>query len=298
MKNVLKFKHRKTQRDFMKNFRICRKLNYAIESDEKKANVDHLTAFIREKMVNAGYTEVLETFEKDEAIDKIDYIFSIGGDGTMLHSMHHHIGKKSIVVGVNAGNVGFLTPYSIQDILSSDVVSMIENQPRIEQRSILEHSFGLKKGVAVNDYAITAFTPNGMIEFSIEVEHRGQVSRAGRYRANALVVSGPCGSTAYNMNAGGAIVDPSVKCMQMVMIAPMTLGARPLIVGTNSIIHVTVHNTAKIFSDGMHYHDMSEDSNKISITLMEKESNILVPNDWNFYSTLAKKLHWNNGNDV
>lgn len=274
----------------MKSFRICQKLNYAIESDEKKANVDKLTHFIREKMLQAGHIEVLEDAQS------IDYIFSIGGDGTMLHSMHHNIGKGSLVVGVNAGNVGFLTPYSIQDMLSSDVISLLEN-PRIEKRSILEHNFNGEKGVAVNDYAITAPAPNGMIEFSIEVEHRGQISRAGHYRANALVISGPCGSTAYNMNAGGAIVDPTVKCMQMVMVAPTTLGSRPLIVGVNSAIHVTVHSPSKIYSDGIEYHDMSSNE-KLSVTLMQQESSILVPRDWNFYSALAKKLHWNNGKDV
>lgn len=275
----------------MTTFHICRKLNYDTESVEKRAKVDQLTLFIRSKLTEAGYTEV------DDNASTIDYIFSIGGDGTMLNSMHHNIWKKSLVVGVNAGNVGFLTPYSIEDILSSDVVSILENQPRIENRSILEHAIGDKRGVAVNEYAITATSPNGMVDFSVEVEHRGQIHRAGDYRANAVLISGPCGSTAYNMNAGGAIVDPSVKCMQMVMVAPTTLGSRPLIFGLNTTIHITTKNPANIYSDGIEYHKMQA-GDKISILLMRQESEIIVPKDWNFYNALAKKLHWNNGKDV
>lgn len=274
-----------------KTFHISRKLNYDIETPEKKARVDQISDFIRNTLLNVGYIEV-SNYE-----DTIDYIFSIGGDGTMLHSMHYNIWKHSLIVGINAGNVGFLTPFSIEDILHSDLVSLIEDNPRIENRSILEHWIYDKRGVAVNEYAITSDQPNGMINFSVEVEHRGKIHRAGDYRANALLVSGPCGSTAYNMNAGGAIVDPSVKCMQMIMVAPTTLGSRPLIFGLNTTLHITVKNLAKIFSDGIEYHSMNP-GDKMSIALMQQESKIIVPKNWNFYSALAKKLHWNNGKDV
>ena len=277
----------------MKNFRICRKLNYATETKEKQTEVDNLTKYIKEKMLAANFVEAQEKSKQ------VDYVFSIGGDGTMLHSMRHHIYKGSKVIGVNAGNVGFLTPYSMEDIFSSDVISLITTNPRIEKRSILAHKIGKDKGYAVNDYAITAPNQNEMLDFSLEIEHRGQISRAGQYRANALVISGPCGSTAYSMNAGGAIVDPVVKCIQMVMIAPTTLGARPLIISKNSIVHVKMNSNAKIFSDGILTKEiLAKDNIDFSVSLMTRESNVLVPQDWNFFSTLAKKLHWNNGRDV
>lgn len=274
----------------MKTFHICRKINYSTETVEKQAKVDQLTNYIRKHLLEADFVEV------NSEARIIDYIFSIGGDGTMLNSMHNNIWKKSLVVGVNAGNVGFLTPYSIDDILNSNVVSLLEN-PRIENRSILEHWVQDKRGVAVNEYAITSHSPNGMVDFSVEVEHRGQIHRAGDYRANAVLLSGPCGSTAYNMNAGGAIVDPSVKCMQMVMVAPTTLGTRPLIFGLNTTVHIITKNPAKIYSDGIEYVNMDA-GEKISIALMRQESEIIVPKDWNFYNALAQKLHWNNGKNV
>lgn len=277
----------------MQNFRICPKLNYLTETKEKKENVDKVINYIREKMILAGF---VEANNKDK---QIDWVFSIGGDGTMLHSMRSHLYKGSTVIGVNAGNVGFLTPYSLDDIFNSDLISLIENEPRIEKRSILSHNVCDQKGYAVNDYAITAVGPNDMLDFSIEIEHRGLLSRAGTYRANALVVSGPCGSTAYNMNAGGAIIDPVVKCMQMVMIAPTTLSTRPIIISKNSKIHVKLHSAAKIFSDGILTEEITANQNcEMTISLLQKESNILVPQDWNFFSVLAKKLHWNNGKDV
>jgi len=276
----------------MKNFIICQKLNYATETHEKQMNVDKVTSHIRQKMLEAGYQEA------NTKCKQIDFVFSIGGDGTMLHSMRSHLYKSSLVVGVNAGNVGFLTPYNLEDIFSSDVVSLLEDNPRIEKRSILSHSHEKNKGYAVNEYVFKATEPNAMIEFSIEIEHRDLISRAGHYKADALIISGPCGSTAYNMNSGGAIVDPVVKCMQLVMIAPTTLGSRPLIISKNSKIHITIHNSAKAFSDGILLEDINGSNHKFTISLLQRESNILVPQDWNFFSVLAKKLHWNNGRDV
>lgn len=280
----------------MKNFRICQKLNYATETQEKRDNVDQVTKYIREKMLAAGFAEAPAKSKQ------VDFAFSIGGDGTMLHSMRSHLYKGSLVIGVNAGNVGFLTPYSLEDILSSDVVSLIggnDNEPRIEKRSILSHIFGDEKGYAVNDYAITGLGPNDMLKFSVAIEHRGLISRAGDYIANALIVSGPCGSTAYNMNAGGAIVDPVVKCIQLMMVAPTTLGTRPLIISKNSKIHITLHKPAKVFVDGILMKETTgQEEEKLTISLLQRESNILVPQDWNFFSLLAKKLHWNNGRDV
>jgi NAD+ kinase len=277
----------------MKTFKVCQKLNYATETKEKQNNVDSLTSYIKQKMLIGGFTEANE---KDISVD---YVFSIGGDGTMLHSMRNHVKKGSIVIGINAGNVGFLTPYNMEDIFSSDVVSLIDeaNNPRVEKRSMLSSLVKKEMGYAVNDYAITAKGPNDMIDFSIEIEHRGQTNKAGFYRANAVVVSGPCGSTAYNMNAGGAIIDPVVKCMQLVMVAPTTLGARSLIISKRSTIHVVMHSKANVYSDGILSQELVS-GDRFSISLLAKECNILVPQNWNFFSVLAKKLHWNNGRDV
>lgn len=273
------------------SYHIIKKLNYKVETEEKKKIVDEIAQQIEQKM---------SFLNKKKEAKCPKYVFSIGGDGTMMHSMHEYIKHKSIIIGIHAGNVGFLTPFEQSDINS--IVELIDNpKARIEQRSILTYesfsSMKHKKELCINEFAITAMGPNDMLDFSVEIEHRGLVSKAGNYKANAVLVSGPCGSTAYNMNAGGAIVDPSVKCMQFLMIAPTTLGARPIIIGKNSKIHVTVKRKAKVFSDGILIEELNPED-KISITLMPREANLLVPNDWNFYSVLSKKLMWNNGREV
>lgn len=282
----------------MKNFKICQKLNYDLEDLETRNKVDYVVSMIKKEMGKLGFKEA----NQDD--NAIDYVFSVGGDGTMLHSMHHHISTNSKVIGINAGNVGFLTPFDISDVENGFLFYLIEDEKRqrIEKRSVLEHQFQSNpdvKGIAVNDYAITAEKPNDMIEFELKIEHNSYLSKAGTYRANAIVVSGPCGSTAYNMNAGGAIVDPSVQCIQVVMIAPTTLGARPIILGKNTNLYIKPLTKFKVYSDGILYFEENQNKqDSLVISLKEEESNILVPNDFNFYNVLSQKLHWNNGKIV
>jgi len=280
-----------------KNYKICVKLNYDQETAEKKSRIIELQDFIHRVMQNHGWRES----EPNDNV--IDYVFSIGGDGTMLHTMQSHVQTRSVVVGINAGNVGFLTPYNIENVFDLSVFKFLDDSftPRIEDRSILQNSFknSCDSSLAVNEYSFYASNVNDILDYSIEVEYKGHASPAGHYRANTLLISGPCGSTAYNMNAGGAIVDPTVRCMQIMMIAPTILGIRPLIIGRNSTINIRFKNDVKVFIDGMPYREIkASESEVFSINLLLEESKVMLPNDFNFYSMLSQKLHWNNGSGV
>lgn len=279
----------------MNNFKIFKKLNYEEESKEKQEQVDLISSKIIQEMTKLGFKE---TGGKSDDKD-ITYVFSIGGDGTMLHAMQQHVKNNSIVIGINAGNLGFLTPFNIEDILEGKLFSILKtNQYKIEKRSILKSHIHNEYNsvVAVNEFAFYGSEVNSIFDFSLEIDYNGQSSKAGTYKANTLVVSGPCGSTAYSMNAGGCIVDPTVRCMQIVMIAPSTI-VRPLIIGKNSKIKVNFNNNSKIYVDGQFYKDVSV-GEAISISLVQEEVQVLLPFDWNFYGVLSKKLHWNNGKDV
>lgn len=279
----------------MNNFKIFKKLNYEKESTEKREQIDQLSNKIIKEMTKLGYRQVIE-HEKNK---NINYVFSIGGDGTMLHAMQRHVNNNSIIIGINAGNLGFLTPFSIEQVLSKEIFSIIKcDKYKIEKRSILKSKLSLSEetSIAVNEFAFYGNEVNSLFDFSMEIDYNGQSSKAGLYKANTLIISGPCGSTAYNMNAGGCIVDPTVRCMQILMLAPSTI-VRPLILGKNSNIKIQFTHDSKIFIDGTHYKDVSA-SDSISISLVQEEVQVLLPLDWNFYSVLSKKLHWNNGRDV
>ena len=219
----------------------------------------------------------------------------------MLYAMHSTIEKDSTIIGINAGKLGFLPPFLPKDLNSKNFFNFTESihNHKIEQRSILQHSLPNKQsGFAVNEYSISAENPHNIIDIYLEIETNGTISGAGHYKSNALIISSACGSTAFNLNAGGAIVDPSIKCMQIMMMAPATLASRPLIIGENSIIHIKMNNKCRIYSDNNLVYDVNDtEKNILSISLMKNQSKLLLPKNWNFYDVLSKKLHWNNGGE-
>lgn len=81
---------------------------------------------------------------------------------------------------------------------------------------------------------------------------------------------------------------------------PTTLGTRPIIISNESIIHIKTYNFTKIYGDGVLIKEFNPQNHPsvFSISILKKESNVLVPKDWNFFSVLSKKLHWNNGQNV
>jgi len=276
----------------MQTFYISKKINFLSEGVDKQNLIISVCEKIKAYMLNHNYIEA------NSEDDKIDFVFSVGGDGTMIHTMNEFLNKDSVVIGINAGNVGFLTPYTIEDVFNEDVFSFIHNESyRIEDRSILQYEYNGKIVNSVNEYAFTSNHPNYTIDFNISIQNKGHTSKAGHYKSNTLLISGPCGSTAYNMNAGGSIIDPSVSVMQILLVAPTTLGIRPMIINSNSKIILRPASQIEVFTDGFSS-DIIEPYSTITISMKEKQSKLLVPDNWNFYSVLSKKLLWNNGRDV
>lgn len=273
------------------NFYISEKINYNSEGTAKQNQINSVCDKIKKYMTEAGFILAKED-------DKhIDFVFSVGGDGTMIHTINQFLDKQSIIIGINAGNVGFLTPYTIEDVFNEEVFQFTKNKYRIEERSILEYEYNNKIINSVNEYAFTANHPNFVIDFNISIDNNGMVSKAGYYKSNTLLISAPCGSTAYNMNAGGAIIDPSVSVMQILLVAPTTLGIRPLIINSNSKIILRPATDIEVFTDGIKT-DTVKAYDKIIISTKKEKAKLLVPEQWNFYSVLSKKLLWNNGKEV
>jgi NAD+ kinase len=165
--------------------------------------------------------------EDDEFVERVAGVLSLGGDGTMLGAMRLVAARPVPVLGVNHGNLGFLTevaPRELEEALSR----LLAGEFSVEVRGALR--------VAADGDAdeLTAF--NDMV---LRTTGRGATSvdltvgddHFGRYRADALIVATPTGSTAYNYAAGGPVVSPSNHAMIVTPVAPMAGIARTLVLG-------------------------------------------------------------------
>mgnify|MGYP002515178168 CR=1 FL=1 len=277
-------------------YTIERKINYNTEKAEKQSLIKAIIATIKMFMSENGHTYV----EPDNDIETLDYVFSVGGDGTMMHAISKYISYSPVYIGINAGNVGFLTPYEISAVFDGSIFENIFSpQNRVEDRSLIQYEINNETFTAVNEIAINPPEINQMIDFSMEVDHSftGTFRKAGRYSANTLLLSTAMGSTAYNKNAGGAIVEPNMSAMQFTLIAPTLLGSRPIIFNEQSRIKIIANNRLDIWNDGNKSSQINIGDTFI-VTIHKNKAKIMLPDAWNYFNFLSKKLHWNNGQDI
>jgi NAD+ kinase len=143
----------------------------------------------------------------EELVERSGLLVSLGGDGTMLRSMRLVEGRKTPVLGVNVGKLGFLAEVDLPDL--GEALSAIDElrytvEPRTAVRTTLSDGTSVS---AFNDIALVRIPGHGLAAVGITVEGRSFV----RYVADAVIVSTPTGSTAYSFSAGGPIVSPTVE---------------------------------------------------------------------------------------
>ncbi|OLB74128.1 MAG: ATP-NAD kinase [Actinobacteria bacterium 13_2_20CM_2_71_6] len=144
-----------------------------------------------------------------ELVERAGLLVSLGGDGTMLRTMRLTEGRKTPVLGVNVGRLGFLAEIDVTD-LPGALSAIDEHRYTVEPRTAV--STVLPGGTAVtafNDIALVRVPGDGLAAVGIVVEG----DRFVRYAADAVIVSTPTGSTAYNFSVGGPIVSPTVECL-------------------------------------------------------------------------------------
>jgi NAD+ kinase len=162
----------------------------------------------------------------------VDFIISVGGDGTILRTIHKMVDPVPIL-GINMGTLGFLVDVEPKDAFEilEHLLQGYEVDLRSRLKVLLNGSF---LTAAINEVALLTASPAKMIEFEIIVD--GALMED--FRADGVIIATATGSTAYAMSAGGPIVDPRVDAIVLVPVAPFKLSSRPWVIPGGSIIEV------------------------------------------------------------
>jgi NAD+ kinase len=144
---------------------------------------------------------------QEEMIERAGLLVSLGGDGTMLRTMRLVEGRKTPVLGVNVGRLGFLAEVDLPD-LPAALTAIDQHDFTIEARTAVRTVLpGGEDVSAFNDIALVRVPGDGLAAVGITVEGANFVN----YAADAVIVATPTGSTAYSFSAGGPIVSPNVE---------------------------------------------------------------------------------------
>ena len=163
---------------------------------------------------------------------RVDFIVSVGGDGTILRTIHR-MNDPVPILGINMGTLGFLVDVEPKE--AEKTLSQLIPEFKVDERSRLKVSLnGKSLPPATNEVALITASPAKMIEFEIIVDG----SLMEDFRADGVIIATSTGSTAYAMSAGGPIVDPRVDAIVMVPMAPFKLSSRPWVIPGDSTIEV------------------------------------------------------------
>lgn len=162
-----------------------------------------------------------------------DIAISFGGDGSFLRTAAWVADKEIPIIGVNTGNLGFLTAMDITELDSLPGL-LAAGDYRIVPLSLLEVVTPSLSGwpYALNEITVTKSESSSIIEIDVRVDGYS----LARYRADGLIVATPTGSTAYNLSVGGPIVAPTAPVVVLSPIAAHSLSMRPLVLDDNAVL--------------------------------------------------------------
>ena len=221
----------------------------------------------------------------------LDFLFSLGGDGTFLETVNLVRDSGIPVLGVNIGRLGFLS-YISQENMDESLESVFSGNYDIEERMLLKVEVpGVDlddMNVALNDVRIYK-TSGSLITIHVKINQEF----LSAYWADGLLLSTPTGSTAYNLSVGGPIVVPESNTFVLSPIAPHNLTVRPIVLPDSAVLQLSVDTRDSQFQLALDSRTIDLDVDAtVTIRKAGYSLKMIRIENISFYSTLRNKLMW------
>lgn len=275
-------------------------MKIALFPNLQKKQSKNLALSICEYLTHHGATVMAEDEEAHQigaeplskaSIKKIDFLISLGGDGSILRLVHDYYDKiEAPILGINLGHLGFMADVPIDDIYPS-LQDLMKGAYRIEERLMLDGVFiNGDKIFSVNDIVLHRAGNPSLIELSV---HKNGLY-VSTFEADGLIVATPTGSTAYSLAAGGPILNPLLDALVITPICAHTISNRPLVLIPDEEIqiqYISDYNPIEVRSDGVTLHTLKT-GDALSITRSLKKFKLVNLNRRDYFATLRTKLGW------
>lgn len=233
-------------------------------------------------------------YSQHEMLTQVDFLISLGGDGTLLNMARTAFEYQVPVLGINLGTVGFLADVEIDEIESAIKV-LSEGKYNLKDRMVLSASVirneqVVFKSIALNDVVVSRDGLSRIIRLKVFVDDQ----YIDLFPGDGVIVSTPTGSTGYTLSAGGPIVQPDMDMMITTPICPHILYSRSFITSPDRQLCITINDdypdTAIVTMDGQEGFKI-EAGDRIKVTRAQKTVQFVTINDINFYNVLRAKIH-------
>ena len=225
-----------------------------------------------------------------EFVSKVDLIIVFGGDGTLLNSARKYLKNNIPILGINMGNVGFLTDVKTEDF-ESIIQDILNGKFEIEERNLVSASFLNETVYGLNEIVIHSGAYTQLMRYRLSVNDKVVYEQ----RSDGLIIATPTGSTAYALSAGGPIIHPSLDVWTILPMLPQSISSRPFVISSKEKVVIKLLKgpleDAKICADGHDDIAVPYDED-IAITKMNNTLRLVHPIDNDFFEACREKLGW------
>lgn len=176
-----------------------------------------------------------------------DLVVSMGGDGTMLRASHVAHAANALLLGVNFGDLGYLTEVEAGEEVDA-LKRVLDGDYRIEERMMLDcevKSDGrTERHVGLNEVLVERSARHRVVRLQVRVDGE----RLATFNADGVIVATPTGSTAYALSAGGPIISPRAEALLIVPVSPHQMFSRPVVLAPDDIVEIVVDDSAPVAS--------------------------------------------------
>ena len=225
-------------------------------------------------------------------IGDVNWVFSLGGDGTLLETVSMVGAQELPILGINTGRLGFMATIP-RDKIRESLQSLYHDAFHIDARTLitLESDRNLfdKQNFALNEFAVMKRDTSSMIRVKTFID--GEF--LNYYWSDGVIVSTPTGSTGYSLSCGGPVVLPQSHNFVITPVCPHNLNVRPLVVSDNAIISFEIQGRGKTFLATLDSRSETIDASvQMAVRKSSFKARLIQPDGYNFLNTLRNKLNW------
>lgn len=228
----------------------------------------------------------------NDPISSLDFVLSIGGDGTLLDTISLIGANQVPILGINTGRMGFLATIAKEEI-DLAIKDLLAGRYSLEDRSLvcLESNIPLFDGMnfGLNEFTIHKRDTSSMITVHTYIDG----DYLNSYWADGLIVSTPTGSTGYSLSCGGPLISPLAKNFVITPVSPHNLNVRPIVVSDDSEISFKIEGRSEKFLVSLDSRSTPIDA---TVTLKVKKEKFVARlvkfHNYSFFDTLRQKLNW------
>lgn len=251
--------------------------------------VEHFRDYLTQRL---RLPDGVAAFRRGDSLRGVQFVFSIGGDGTLLDTVTYVGNQQLPILGIHTGRLGFLATVT-PDRIAAAIDALFKGHFVIEERSLIrvdtdpEVFDGINFGL--NEFSILKRDTSSMIVVHTYID--GEYLNS--YWADGLVVATPTGSTGYSLSCGGPVMLPQTNNFIIAPVCPHNLNVRPLVVSDRSVISFEIEGRSNQFLLSLDSRSVPVDAGiQIAVRRENFTVRLVKLNHVNFLSTLRSKLNW------